>query len=451
MKRFILALSTFFYSSLYTNEINLIDSLQVTKNAIIIKPNQELSQFFLIDNFMLQYDEIDVDLRKLDSSITMIPFLLHAIPIIWQQDKTYLVDRMDADLFESLTKIKKIFRLFYPTRNWHGELKAKTLVKNSYTDSPEFHANRNAVIIPFSGGVDSIYNSLATIDKKQYLVSICGGDVPIANKEFWHEVKQHCSEYAQQYKVPLSYVRSNFAGMYNGKHEITHPAVWTYMTQGLGYTSLMLPLMVAKGIPFCLIGSASVVDYPWPYGSHPLIEHSLQVAGCYSFHFGGEFTRSEKLGKMLEICKKNSLPKPKLRVCWTSGSAKNCDACFSKCIVTMVCLLVEGENYEDFGFYLPLDHLIRRMKNYVTEKPFDVETMWKWRFVQRRIKELKEKGVVYRQEIDEFLVWLENLDLDALVDKNKLAKFSEGMKSILTSLWSASMEVAHARFHQHFA
>jgi hypothetical protein len=435
---------------LHAEELNLIESIKVSKDAIIIKPNKELSKLFFIEDFMLQYDDVAIDLTKLDYSILIVPFLLHVVPIIWQQDKTYIIERMDQDLYESLGKIKKVFRLFYPSRNWNGILKAKNLIKNSYTQAQEFNENRNAVIIPFSGGVDSIYNSLATIDKKQYLVTICGGDVPIARHDQWVQVKNHCRSYAQEYHLPLACVRSNFAGIYNWQQTINHPAIWTYMTQGLGYTSLMIPFMVAKGIPFCLIGSASVVDCPWPYGSHPLIEHNLKIAGCYSFHFGAELTRSEKIGKILEICKEHSLKKPKLRVCWKSDIGSNCCECFSKCIVTMVCLLVEGEDYEDFGFSLPLDEMAARLKNYFLEKPLDEETVWKWRFVQRRIKNLKNTKN-YKPEIAAFINWLEDLDLDKLSDKSKAPKFSSRLHSIFSSLWSDSLEIARMRFNNHFA
>lgn len=431
-------------------ELNLIESVQVYKNAIIIKPNQELTKLFLIEEFVLEYEDADVDLRKLDYSITTIPFLLHVLPIIWQQNKTYTIERMDTDLFESLEKIKKVFRLFYKNMDWCGTLKPKSLIANSYTQAPEYNENRNAVVIPFSGGVDSIYNSLATIDKKQYLVSICGGDVPVSKVDFWQQVKKQCQDYAQEYKQPISFVRSNFAGLYNSNNDINHPVIWTLTTQGLGYTSLMIPLMVAKGIPFCLIGSASVVDHPWPYGSHPLIEHNLKIAGCYSFHFGCELTRSEKIGKIIEICQAYSLKNPIFRVCWKSESTENCCKCFHKCLVTMACLLVEGQDYQDYGFSLPIDELTLRLKEYFAVKPLDVETMWKWRFVQRRINQLKNKNIHYNHEVQGFINWLASLDLDALVDKKKLAQYSPDVKSFFCSLWSDSMDIAHMRFKTHF-
>ncbi|MGE0206467.1 MAG: hypothetical protein AB7R69_01315 [Candidatus Babeliales bacterium] len=448
-----LSLFLILFFSIHADErVNLIESMFVTKNVLSIRACKELRDLFLIQDFIVEYNDPEIDLRQLPYSVITLPFVMHMLPIVWQMDKTYVVESIDADLYACLPSLKKVFRLFYQKINWQGSLEAREIIKNSYKDSPLYAQNARSVIIPFSGGVDSVYNSLVNLDKKQHLVSICGGDVPTGMPELVVSFKQHCQDYAERYNLPWSVIRSNFAGIYNDAHAVNHSIIWTLVTQGLSYTSLMLPLMIAKGIPFCLLGSASVAEHPWPYGSHPLIEHTLCAAGCYSFHFGGELTRSQKLAAINEICQVRNIQKPELRICWSKIlEQKNCGICPNKCLITMLCLLVEGYSYEEFGLFLPHAELFERIKNTLLEHPLDHDTIFKWGVIQKRIAFLEPKKIPYQEDVQEFLSWFKNLDLCALRDKKLENTYAPNVKEVFASLWNASMEVAHKRFNALFS
>ena len=72
-----------------------------------------------------------------------IPFVMCTIPFIWASGQKYFIDSMDQDLYEALKKINYVYKLFFPSIPWSGELVPKKIVVNHFNNS---HAD-NAVAI----------------------------------------------------------------------------------------------------------------------------------------------------------------------------------------------------------------------------------------------------------------------------------------------------------------
>src|SRR5439155_2243439 len=99
-------LAAIFFSSLL-RAASLIQSITTTNNAIRIVAEKEFTDSYLTSNFFAEYDR-NINLAKLDFTILTIPFIMNTAPIVWISQKTYTLEAMDEDLYNSLATIKKI-------------------------------------------------------------------------------------------------------------------------------------------------------------------------------------------------------------------------------------------------------------------------------------------------------------------------------------------------------
>ena len=412
IKKFFLYVLLFFIVDC-KGDANLISSVSTTPNKIVIMPSQEFKERFGVPDFYVEYEDDTLDLTGLPYSIVTLPFVMHALPMIWLSGDTYYIDYLDADFNKSMQIIQRVISIFYPAMSWTGKLIARNLVKYSFTESPEHSKNKYGIVSPFSGGVDSMYNTLACMGKKQQLVTLWGGDVPIRSVGVWRKIKEACKELSSIWGCDHACVKSNFRDLYGYDENLNPLGLWTMAGQSLSYSGLVAPLTIAKGYPFILIGSAVTVDLPLPYGSHPFIDHAIAFAGVNVIHFGGECNRSDKIRYIIQSCKKYNKPKPLLRVCWKKDlQGQNCCKCINKCLPTIHGLLAEGENPKEYGFvnWSP-KRVIELTRNIFDDKKgMSMDRASIWGIIQERIKEQLDRGMQFPSPIQEHFLWLVQQD-----------------------------------------
>ena len=113
-------------------EKNIISKVQVDPHKVTVFPGPPLESF-LRAPFSVGYDG-KIDLRELDHSILITPFLLNVAPLLWILGGNYSIDSMDEDLFRSLEKIRDGFRSMYPEIPWEGELIPYSLTESSISE-----------------------------------------------------------------------------------------------------------------------------------------------------------------------------------------------------------------------------------------------------------------------------------------------------------------------------
>ena len=128
---------------------DLIEQITVKKNRLDVVVNKEFKEAYLHENFFVEYDE-DIDLEKLDYSLVTMPFIMNVISLVWVSGKEYYVDSMDQDVYDSLQRIKEVFKVFYPKTPWDGQLIPRKIVKNE----PLRVNTSERIALLFSGGVD---------------------------------------------------------------------------------------------------------------------------------------------------------------------------------------------------------------------------------------------------------------------------------------------------------
>lgn len=390
---------------------DLITSLNVTKNRIDVYVNKEFASIYLRQDFFVEYEDT-IDLCNLNYSIVTIPFIMNVIPMVWVSGNRYHIDSMDEDLYYSLQEIKEVFKTFYPSISWEGELVPRMLVKNSSVSSVGA-CDRIAVL--FSGGLDAVCTSFRYFDKSQLLITICGSDIPVGNKVMWQYVQEHCKNFAQCYNHKNAFIRSNFVSFFNNNRlcKLTPEiyAWWSRTLQGLGYTGLTAPLLVSHGYRLLFIGATRTKEMPEPYGTHPVIDNAIMFAGVKIYHDGSELDRLQKVDAIVEVCEKRGVSKPVLRVCWghdvQGGNCCNCE----KCLRTINELIVQGQDPREYGFNISISDLIQKTKEFFNEVPCFCASglLWHWRCIQRQIlKKLSSDFCNLNGVLCSYLQWLLN-------------------------------------------
>jgi len=417
-------------------QIPLIERLVFSNNNIMVKVDTTFAQEFLkTDIFFAEYDE-SIDLSQLDETVLSIPFIMAVIPIVWASDRSWFIESMDQDLYHSLLNIKKVFKLFYPSMAWDGELVPQRLVKNRPVKQPDGCATDVALL--FSGGLDAVCSSIDHHDKRQLLITVCGSDIRIHKKHMWTCVQQDVCNYAQQYGHQNAFVRSNFGLLSSRRLSKLTPQIrkwWACTSQALGYTGLAAPICFCTGNRRLLIASTRTRECPFPYGTHPLIDNAISYAGITITHDGADYDRLKKIEVIVERCKQYSMSLPTLRVCWGHHEdGGNCCRC-EKCLRTMNELLAVGADPQQLGFDCSADKMMDITRAYLkNRKHFSLGLAWHWGCIQNYVIK-PEHQILYDELTKNYFSWLATMPISACSS----VSFSNQEQSFFANLWDASM------------
>ncbi|MBA3751685.1 hypothetical protein H0X06_02690 [Candidatus Dependentiae bacterium] len=419
----LMSLSSFFLAS-----EELITSLHVEKNKITVIINSEFKEKYLKDDFFVEYGE-DIDLSSLDYSMVTMPCLMNIISLVWFSGKTYSIESMDKDLFYSLRRLKKLFKVIYPRTTWDGELIPGTLVVNS----PSFKVSSDKRALLFSGGLDSTAASFLYNDKKQLLITAWGQwDLPLKDPVIWHRVKERLESYAHRYGHTCAFIRSNYFDFLNRfklnklSAEILN---WRIATiEDIGWAGLTAPLLYLKGYPALSIGSSDTWDTAYPCAASPFFDGVIVCAGIRFKHEQFDLTRSDKVEYLVTTCKNKNLKKPFLTVC-PKQTGHNCCKC-AKCLTTILMLLLSNDDPHDYGFYSKKNKVYKNLETLlegILEKDTllvdDFAFFWD---LQKKVGALKMKGLNVGDELESLL----DFDFQELMLKTREFKFQKKV------LWS---------------
>lgn len=91
----------------------LIDKMYLNGNRLTVFGCRQFTRNYLLDDFFVEYDD-DVDLRRMDSSILQMPFVVNVIPIIWMSGEQYHMRSLDDNFARFPRELRGAFRGMYP-------------------------------------------------------------------------------------------------------------------------------------------------------------------------------------------------------------------------------------------------------------------------------------------------------------------------------------------------
>ncbi len=366
MQKLLSILTLLIAANLFADSNNLLSEIIIDSHTITFIAHETFHEKYLRENLYVTY-EADIDLKKLESTILTMPFIMNTIGIVWISNKTYTIEAMDRELYYSLKIVKEVFKRFYPYTSFEGELIPLRLVDTA--QSLDHLSQTQDIALPFSHGLDSLCTSLRHRTTPQLLITARGmPDTPI---EFWDDnwryTQQAISNFAKMHGHTVSYIASNFHEFFNWKElctfspEIEH---WRLcMVEGLGWMGLAAPILATKGYRTFMLPANGDWHSPHPGADCPLINDVVTYAGIRNISDAFEVTRAEKNGVIVRICNENNLPKPSFIICEKLlPQRKNCCTCY-KCITSILALILIDENPADFGFDMPLPTFFDYFKN----------------------------------------------------------------------------------------
>lgn len=333
---------------LLADELQLIKSIAISKNSLKVFAHDDFKKRYLMEDFFVEYDE-DINLSEMDESLAVVPFIANIASIIWISGKTYTMHTLDQDFFDSLVRLKEVFKIFYPKTRWDGELKVTHLVKNRPRKFVKQSSAQMALL--FSYGLDSVFSSFQHRDKKQLLITGWGqDDISLDNVDLWLSRKKQMVDFAQKYGHENSFLKSNYADFRNENALLSlteEIQSWRLgAAEDIAWAGLAAPIMWAKGVESLYIGSSD--PDPYPVASNPFINENIAIAGHRFFCDQYGFTRQDKIEHMGVIMEKLGLENFFIKAC-TSQSSQNCHEC-DKCIITILAIFAAGLDPRAFGY-----------------------------------------------------------------------------------------------------
>lgn len=234
---------------------------------------------------------------------------------------------VDARLLQGVHQAADVWR------SWFPELAPLELHVPFEDRQPPAEEQRTGSL--FSGGVDSWYTALVNpveaaagkTPRIDTLVLVRGADIPLKEVEAFRLVQAAVERAARHLGLGTACIATNLRETRWSRTNwalLSHGAFFLALAHGAGrFGRLMIP------------SSVSYVYGAW--GSHPLTDPRLSSASMSAFYHSAEKYRFEKMG----VIARSQAALDDLRVCWRSGTERNCGRC-GKCLRTMIPLELYG-------------------------------------------------------------------------------------------------------------
>ncbi|MBD2102961.1 hypothetical protein [Leptolyngbya sp. FACHB-261] len=263
-----------------------------------------------------------------ESADAFVPALL--LPAMNKGEDLSIEPPISEKLFRNLNVIQDIFQQWYPSK-----LQKIRVLANSLTQAQATPSNQVGAF--FSLGVDSFHTLLKHADRQNqhlplsHLIYMKGIERPLHVYKHGQEkeVISRILEVAQETGVDCIVGETNIRDHFS--------LAWGSYYHGAGLASVALSL--AAGLRSVLIPSTDSYKDIFPWGTSPLIDHLWSTEATDVVHDGSETQRVEKIAHFLT---QNPIAMKYLRVCTNNlGGETNCGTC-SKCVRTMLPLLISG-------------------------------------------------------------------------------------------------------------
>lgn len=336
-----------FFLDVTAQETPLIQDIQVTKNQITVTANEEFAQSFLITpKHVTRYHDPNLDLRKLDPSVLIMPFVLDVLTAVLISGKSYFVETLDREFALSIERLRNLLRYMFPHTSWDGQLTSKKTVTHHV-------AFQDRCMAMCSGGIDSIY-ALLLLRNQHPALLLQKGHADTRNHAQWRASKKTVQSLADKLKCELfTYFSQGSEIVHRERLASLSPEIisWRASAQAdLRWIGKALPLMLFYGFSTLYIPSNVNKDYP--FNDHlvtPIVDQMIRFGDSIRFN-QEQFTatRLEKVKYITDYFEKEKELPPTLRSCFNT-SGISCNRCI-KCLSTINNLYFIGKNPSDWGF-----------------------------------------------------------------------------------------------------
>lgn len=292
--------------------------------------------------------EFEFDISDVPKSVLAVPILSNIMQFAWLFDCLVWIEEVDQQFYECLPKIKRGFQEMYQNYSFGGSLIAAKVVNNDY------HAEKESALL-FTGGVDATTSFLRIRNSHPVLVDTFGWCVDIDDecRVFEADIAA-INKFAEENHLQTEYIKSNFATFIRPEivnkylNKRLHNSWWFGFQHSLAFLGAASIIAYYYRIKTIYVGSSYTFGQAVNCVSDPRIDREFKVASCNVVHDAYELSRQEKIRMIVKAKEELNLP-ISLRVC--SFKKENCNHC-EKCFRTMIGIVAEGGNVNDFGFHV---------------------------------------------------------------------------------------------------
>jgi len=368
-----------------------IKDVIIQKNILKLtyETSDDLSVFFKQESLIIEYSE---DISNTPKDIAVIPFITLVLPIAWVTNSSLEVDSLDKDFYDGIPMMKKGFIDMYREIKWKGNIKVNNIIDNS----SEKHDKSSLF---FSGGVDSLSSLINVLEEKPILVTVWGTDVWEEDIEGWKAAKSVTEKVKKRFNLKSAYIKSNFrlvideVALSEKYSRLLKDSWWHGVEHGIALLGHMAPFAYSMKIKTHYIAASFCEEDKFVrVGSHPTIDEHVKFCNCNVIHEGFDFTRQDKINNICGFFK-NSKNKIDVRTCYMwRGGELNCCKC-EKCYRTIMGIMVEKDNPNDYGYEIPHEDLIV-IPNYLKEEGVFTRNnsaiLKQWKCIQNKMLENKD-------------------------------------------------------------
>jgi hypothetical protein len=295
-----------------------------------------------------------------------IPALSTVVTVAWATSADVYLETIDSNFLESLKNVESVFREWFPKFLFSTEIHIDHIV--SAAPSGKGYA------MLFSGGLDSLTSYLRYKDEKPTLLTVWGGDIPLAEHRYWALVKNELHRFANKEGLSIHFISTNERELINdnlvAKDFLGKGSGSWYadVTHGLCLATAGAPLLMSE-YGTLLVASDRIIRTPVSSEFKQLKnQRALGFQGSLLFHYANvslgntkivydshELTRLEKVKQVL---KPNSSYGSNLIVCSStdrffepSPQFLNCCVC-EKCLRTIAELTSQNIDPRTCNFFL---------------------------------------------------------------------------------------------------
>ncbi|RDW20413.1 peptidase [Oceanobacillus chungangensis] len=387
----------------------ILDEIIVKGNRVdyFFTVNGKVQKYFKKSNHLFM--EYNVDANDIPISILTIPFVANIAPLAWITDSSISVSELDESFHDCLSNIKEAYQNMYPEVTFKGQILTSSLVNNSYV--PEQEAAQL-----FSGGLDALATYIRLKDKKPLLITeYAWHHDDIQKSEVWNQDKKHVIRFAMDNGLTNILIDSNYGTFMNAQSidrdflKRLGDSWWHGLHHSLAIISAAIPIAYQLKVECIYIASSFFKGYKAKCASDPTVDNEIKYASGKVFHDGYEINRQQKV-KIVVDHYSNENKYVDIRVCFLNkGNCCNCE----KCLRTIIGIVAEGENPQNFGFNIP-DNLSRHINNFLEEniKYFNPSKIMQWKLSINRMRENRD-NILYPDLLDWFL------DYDFVTERKK--------------------------------
>lgn len=386
----------------------VVNAVNIDRNKINVdySVGNELKKYFNLDeDFFVEYEE---DMSSVPKAIAVIPFIVNVLPIIWLTDSVLEVNELDETFYNSIPKFKQGYIDMYPNVKFKGHISVKNIVNCDYE-------KKDKCATFFSGGLDSYSTLINHLEEKPDLVALWGSDITFEDKIGWERVKNNITNVSKKYNLKAVFIKSSFRRFISEGNldkdfsKILNDGWWHGVQHSIGLIGHIAPYACQSKLSIQYIASTYCnKDGKVTCASYPTIDNNIKFASCNIVHDQFEFNRQDKIKYVIDYCKENN-DNIQLRVCWKSDGGKNCCTC-EKCYRTIMEILVEGENPNNYGFKVS-NSILKQLKIYMsTYYNFNEPTIKIWKPTQERA--IENKNLIKNKPYYKYIKWILTYDFD---------------------------------------